>query len=108
VERAQAYVEAGADMIFVESLTQRSHMEELVRQIGDYDPLLHNLLRPADEVTDAAEVEEMGYSVALFPGALTNAVGAAMDSALTMLKAKASVEGLAKQPDRIGAAEYLK
>ncbi len=108
MERAHAYIEAGADMIFVESLTQRTLMEELVKQLGDRVPLLHNLLRSDDEVTAAQALEDIGYSVALFPGTVMAAVGSALDSTLTDLRAKPDVEGLTKQPDRIGAAEYLK
>lgn len=106
--RASQYLEAGADMIFVENLTKRSQMEELSRQLGEKVPLLHNLLRPDDEVTDAAIVQEIGYSVALFPGVALAAVGNALDESLESLAQKPVLSKTSKRNDRIGAAGYLK
>tara|TARA_R110000765_G_scaffold317283_1_gene409611 strand:+ start:226 stop:1050 length:825 start_codon:yes stop_codon:yes gene_type:complete len=108
MDRAHAYVEAGADMIFVESLTKREQMEELVRQLGGKVPLLHNLLRNDDEVTDAATVEEIGYSLALFPAVALAAVGEALDHSLRALKSQPCLGEIGPKIDRIGAVEYLK
>ena len=111
VERAALYAEAGADMLFVESLTTRAQMEQLVAAIGATKPLLHNLLRPTDEVTTAAEVEELGYAIALFPGAALAAVGKALDAALTGLRANPALgpapDPATPPPDRIGASDFL-
>jgi len=108
MDRAHAYAEAGADMIFVESLTKREQMEELVRQLGGDVPLLHNLLRIGDEVTDAATVEEIGYSLALFPAVALAAVGEALDHSLRALKSRPRLNPNGPKADRIGAGEYLK
>lgn len=108
MDRAHAYAEAGADMIFVESLTKREQMEELVRQLGGKVPLLHNLLRSDDEVTDAATVEEIGYSLALFPAVALAAVGEALDHSLRALKSRPRLNPNGPKADRIGAGEYLK
>lgn len=108
LERVHAYVEAGADMIFVESLTTRAQMEELVRQMDGTVPLLHNLLRDTDEVTDAQTVEKIGYSIALFPGAALGAVGAALDRGFADLKSAPELRGGGPKMDRIGADAYLK
>lgn len=108
LERVHAYVEAGADMIFVESLTTRAQMEDLVRQMDDKAPLLHNLLRDTDEVTDAQTAQQIGYSVALFPGAALGAVGAALDWAFADLKSASELRGGGPKIDRIGADAYLK
>lgn len=108
MDRAHAYAEAGADMIFVESLTKREQMEELVRQLGGKVPLLHNLLRIGDEVTDAATVEEIGYSLALFPAVALAAVGEALDHSLRALKSRPRLNQNGPKADRIGAGEYLK
>jgi 2-methylisocitrate lyase-like PEP mutase family enzyme len=106
LDRASAYADAGADMIFVESLVEKADMERLVAQTGGQVPLLHNLLRPGDAVTDAASLQAMGYSAALFPAALPQAVGGAMDAALTALRAdpRSGPAGA----DRIDAAAFLK
>ena len=108
MDRAHAYAEAGADMIFVESLTKREQMEQLARQLGGKVPLLHNLLRSDDEVTDAATVEEIGYSLALFPAVALAAVGEALDHSLRALKSQPRLDANGPKVDRIGAGEYLK
>jgi 2-methylisocitrate lyase-like PEP mutase family enzyme len=106
LRRASAYAAAGADMIFVESLTTRADMERLVAEIGDAVPLLHNLLRPTDEVHDAETLEAMGYSVALFPGVAVQAVGAALEDAFAGLAKDLRIGG-GGGTDRIGVSAYL-
>lgn len=107
LERAHIYAEAGADMVFVEMLTKRSQMEELVRQIDGHVPLLHNFLRPTDEVTDAATAQNIGYSAALFPGTVLSAIGSALDDSLAALVQFPELVGGGTAPDRIGAQDYL-
>lgn len=107
LDRAAAYAEAGADMIFVESLKERSDMERLVAMIGPKKPLLHNLLRAGEDVQDAETLEAIGYSVALFPGVAVQAAGAALDDAFSRLFAGPRIVDGGKQPDRIGSAAYL-
>jgi 2-methylisocitrate lyase-like PEP mutase family enzyme len=107
LERAAAYADAGADMIFVENLKTRKDMERLVAAIGTRKPLLHNLLRAGEEVQDALVLEAMGYSVALFPGVAVQAVGGALDDAFASLAANPKIANEGMQPDRIGGADYL-
>lgn len=107
LDRAAAYAEAGADMIFVENLKARRDMERLVALIGPKKPLLHNLLRAGEDVQDAATLEAIGYSVALFPGVAVQAAGAALDTAFSRLMADPRIVDSGKQPDRIGSAAYL-
>lgn len=87
LERAHLYADAGADMVFVESLTSSAEMVRLAGEIGSRVPLLHNLLRVEDEVRDAATAESIGYSVALFPGTAVSAVRQALDKAFLSLLA---------------------
>ncbi|MEP5621131.1 MAG: isocitrate lyase/phosphoenolpyruvate mutase family protein, partial [Hyphomicrobiales bacterium] len=107
LERATRYIDAGADMIFVETLTSRAQMEALTSQLGNRVPLLHNLLRPTDEVTDAQTAQEIGYSVALFPGAALGAVGEALENTLGDLLAKPKLNLNAPQKDSIGTGAFL-
>lgn len=107
LERAHAYADAGADMIFVESLTTRDQMERLVSELGGKVPLLHNVLRPGDEVKNAQTAEDIGYSVALFPGTALAMVGAALDDGLAKLKSNPRLDETGPAVDRIGAQQYL-
>lgn len=107
LERAHLYVDAGADMVFVESLKTRAQMERLVFELGGKVPLLHNLLRADDEVIDAATAQQIGYGVALFPGAAVSPVGHALDSSFATLRSAPKLAPPAAAVDRIGAAHYL-
>ncbi len=110
--RVHAYVEAGADMVFVEGLTRRAQMERLVAELGARVPLLHNLLRakgaPRDEVTGAADLEALGYRVALFPAVGLTAASEALAAAFAGLAATPELPGgQAVAPDRIGGAAFI-
>ena len=94
-------------MVFVESLKTRAQMERLAAELGPKVPLLHNLLRADDEVREAATVQQIGYNVALFPGAAVSAVGQALDDAFAGLMARPEITANGPASDRIGAAEYL-
>ena len=107
LDRAAAYADAGADMIFVENLKTRADMARLVAAIGRHKPLLHNLVLASDEVQNAQELQSIGYSVALFPGVAVQAVGAAIDVAFASLAVNPKITDNGRQPDRIGAENYL-
>ncbi|MEM8917410.1 MAG: isocitrate lyase/PEP mutase family protein [Pseudomonadota bacterium] len=106
LDRAQAYVEAGADMIFIESLTTRGEMERLTDSFAGRIPLLHNLLRPDDEVTTAAEAEALGYSVALFPGVAVGAVGTALEDRFVQLMQEPALPDAKALVDPVGAKDF--
>ena len=107
LERASLYADAGADMVFVESLTTRAQMKCLAAELDSRVPLLHNLLRVADEVRDAAAAQDIGYSLALFPGAAVAAVGKALDKAFSSLQTEPRISDADGAIDRVGAAAYL-
>ena len=52
--------------------------------------------------------EQIGYSVALFPGTALGAVGEALDRAFADLKSAPELRGGGSKIDRIGADAYLK
>jgi hypothetical protein len=65
------------------------------------------MLRVGEAVDDAASLQVMGYSVALFPGVAVQAAGAAIDAAFAALSADPRLTDMDAQPDRIGSAAYL-
>jgi 2-methylisocitrate lyase-like PEP mutase family enzyme len=107
IDRALSYLEAGADMIFVESLTQRSDMERLIAAIDGRAPVLHNLLRSDDEVRDAETLQQVGYSVALFPAPVLRAASKAISASLEELRTSPRIADSDGQVDWIGAADYF-
>lgn len=86
--RAHAYAEAGADIVFVEGLTAPAQLKRLTAELKGKAPLLHNLLDGGGSpVRSAAELEQLGYAVVLFPGPAVQAAATAMEKTLAALKA---------------------
>jgi methylisocitrate lyase len=66
VKRGNAYLEAGADMIFPEALTSREELELYSKSVDA--PLLANMTEwGRTPLFSADELQEMGYKIALFP-----------------------------------------
>jgi 2-methylisocitrate lyase-like PEP mutase family enzyme len=75
IERAEAYLAAGADVLFIEA--PRS-VEELSRVAGHFRgraPLLANMVEGgATPIQDAAELQALGYDIVIFPGGIVRAL----------------------------------
>jgi 2-methylisocitrate lyase-like PEP mutase family enzyme len=94
LDRAIAFADAGADMVFVEGLTEIGQMKRLIAEIGGRVPLLHNVIDGGTSpVQTAAEAQALGYAVVLFPGAAVQAAATAMQAALGQLAAEGSTAG---------------
>ena len=66
VERARAYLEAGADVIFPEALEGAAEFAEFARRVDA--PLLANLTEFGRTPTlDPSDLEAMGYRIAIYP-----------------------------------------
>jgi 2-methylisocitrate lyase-like PEP mutase family enzyme len=71
LERAQRYLEAGADALFIEAPRDREQMEKISAQFAAEAPLIHNLVEGGDTpIEKPAELEALGYRIALYPAAL--------------------------------------
>ena len=76
VERISRYKEAGADLVFSEGLTKPADVEKIVKA-ADGTPVVYNLLHAGREISSSAQLEDLGVSVALYPGnAILSAAGA--------------------------------
>ena len=71
LERAESYLEAGADAIFIEAPQSIGQMRHIAKQFGKRTPLVHNLVEGGNSpVNSAEELTDLGYRVALYPAAL--------------------------------------
>lgn len=78
IERGYAYVEAGADIIFIEAPETVEQMEEIPKLFDV--PCLINIA-PRTPVLPMKELEEMGYAIAIYPGiCLMASIQATLDS----------------------------
>lgn len=76
LERAELYVEAGADVLFVEAPQSRAQLETIGQQFGNRIPLLANMVEGgATPITGADDLETQGFSIVIFPGGIVRALG---------------------------------
>ncbi|MBT4489153.1 MAG: oxaloacetate decarboxylase [Rhodospirillaceae bacterium] len=76
LERAERYREAGADILFVEAPQTVDDMRTVTARLGKDVPLLANMVEGGKTpLLPASELQEVGYSLVIFPGGLARAVG---------------------------------
>jgi 2-methylisocitrate lyase-like PEP mutase family enzyme len=90
--RAHAYVEAGADVIFVEAPTSLEEMARIAREI-DVPQIMNLVAGGMTPMSDTARLREMGFSVVLYANAALQAAMRAMHEVLSHLHAKGSLAG---------------
>lgn len=96
IDRAVAYREAGADVIFVEALRTREQIENAARLVGA--PLMANMVEHGKTPLDTAEnLYRMGFRIAIYPVVLLYSATRAMQDVLATLKER---EDLAACMDR--------
>lgn len=77
LERAEAYAEAGADMLFVEAPQSLEQIERIVRQFSGRVPLMANMVEGGKTpIVGAAGLERLGFSFVIFPGGIVRAIAA--------------------------------
>lgn len=85
LERANAFVDAGADIFFPEGLTTEQEMRDICAAIDR--PIMINMADGTDTpIMDSAKLQDIGFSIAIFPGTSTLAATTAMYKALSHLK----------------------
>ncbi len=85
VRRGIAYAEAGADVVFLEALESEEEMRDACRRINA--PLMANMADGGNTpIRSAKELEEIGYSLAIYPAMASLAAAQAAENALTLLK----------------------
>lgn len=85
--RAQAYAEAGADVLFVEALRSPEQFERVGRELGGRVPLLANMVEGGKSpLLSLAELQALGFRLAIFPGAMARVVSKAASDYLATLR----------------------
>lgn len=96
LDRADAFLEAGADLIFIEGPPELAQMQAIGARYGARVPLVHNLVEGAvTPVHSAAELAGLGYRVALHPLLLLHGLGKLGPQLLARLKADGGTQRLA-------------
>jgi 2-methylisocitrate lyase-like PEP mutase family enzyme len=86
LERAARYLEAGADVLFIEALRSVEDMKLATSRFAG-KPLLANMVEGGKTpVLAAAELEAMGYAIAIFPGGTVRSVAFSLAEYFALLK----------------------
>jgi 2-methylisocitrate lyase-like PEP mutase family enzyme len=93
MERAAAYIEAGADMTFVEAPRTREQISEIPRRlpVPQFINIVAGGLTP---MLGVAELQAMAFSMVLYANAALQASLAGMQKVLGHLKAQGSLDGI--------------
>ncbi|MGG1398080.1 isocitrate lyase/phosphoenolpyruvate mutase family protein [Bacillus salipaludis] len=96
IERAQCYVEAGADIIFVEALENKDEFSTITNYIQK--PLLANMVEGGKSpLISASELNSMGYKIVIFPNSVTRVVAKAAQDLFHELKETGTTAGMKDQ-----------
>jgi len=77
IDRAEAYVEAGADMLFIEAPQSMEEIHQIVKRFGGRVPLMANMVEGGKTpIINAAGLQELGFSFVIFPGGIVRAISA--------------------------------
>ena len=91
VERGNLYHQAGADMIFIEAPTSIEQMKHITSQVP-CPTLANNIEGGKSPVLSAADLQDIGYDVVVFPVAATYAVAKAVGDLMAAIKTTGTTE----------------
>jgi len=87
LERAERYVDAGADVLFIEAPQSEAQMKILTARFAKRVPLLANMVEGGrTPLLGAGELETLGYRIAIFPGGLARCLAFAAQEYFATLK----------------------
>ncbi|CAN5299361.1 isocitrate lyase/PEP mutase family protein [soil metagenome] len=98
MERAQAFLEAGADLIFIEGPRTLEDTRAVARRFAGFAPMVHNLVEGGvSAVDDGASLQAMGFAIALHPLVLLHGFAKAAPAWLETLRQTGSTATLRGQ-----------
>lgn len=95
IQRGKAFARAGADIVFVESPESEDEFKRIGAELAGCGAWLIANMVPTGRSPElsAARLKELGFSLAIWPGALMQAASAAMESALAYLQRNGTTAG---------------
>ena len=95
LDRAEGYRAAGADILFIEALPDIAAMERALARFRGRAPLLANMVEGGKSpLLPAAELQRLGFSLAIFPGAMVRVQTFAAQRYLETLKRDGTTSAL--------------
>lgn len=94
LDRIERYLEAGADILFVEALRTTEQMKKALARVAGRAPMLANMVEGGKTpLLPAGELQELGYRLVIFPGGLVRALTRTATDYFAILKASGSTNG---------------
>ena len=91
LERAHGYIEAGADVLFVEAFESNEQIKHAISNLNKNIPQLVNMVEGGQTpLMPADKLERLGFSIVIFPGALVRVIAHAADQYFRFLKSNGS------------------
>ncbi len=85
--RADAYVDAGADALFIEAPQSMEQLSGIVERFKGRAPLMANMVEGgATPMKTAKDLEAIGFSIVIFPGGIVRAVARTAEDYYASLK----------------------
>lgn len=95
LDRADAYLAAGADVIFIEALRTPEQMRTATARFRGRAPLLANMVEGGKTpLLPAAELQQLGFSIVIFPGGLVRALARGATEYFAALRADGTTDAL--------------
>ena len=91
IERAQRFAQAGADILFVEAVTQADEVRALPTRLAQ-PQLMNMVIGGKTPIFNAEQLGEMGYGIVLYANAALQGAVAGMQKALTVLRDEKEVQ----------------
>lgn len=93
LDRAEAYREAGADMLFVEALRSDDQIGSAMDRLGGSIPMMANMVEGGKTpIKPADALQADGFSLVIFPGGLARAVSRTMVDYFSSLKTNGTTQ----------------
>jgi 2-methylisocitrate lyase-like PEP mutase family enzyme len=95
LERAERYLEAGADVLFIEAPRSLDEIKAVTQRFSTKIPLLANMVEGGKTpLLPAASLEALGFALVIFPGGLARRLGHAAREYFEALKRDGSTDAL--------------
>jgi 2-methylisocitrate lyase-like PEP mutase family enzyme len=115
IARAEAYVAAGADVLFIEAPRSEAELATIAGHFAGRAPLLANMVEGGETpISSASHLEGLGFSIVIFPGGIVRALARTAEEYYASLAANGSNRPFADRMfdfdglnRRIGTAEML-
>ena len=103
IDRAEAYVAAGADVLFIEAPRSLDELKAVTAHFAGRIPLLANMVEGgATPIREAGDLQALGYSIVIFPGGIVRALAKTAEAYYSSLRKHGSNTPFARQMHDFG------